>query len=87
MAQGYRVHHIRLQAPPHTVAGFITYGYSMHHIRLQAVRHEEGKQQRSAQRDANIKVSKLISGRGEVERHHVLCQAQFRQPHFLPTHT
>ena len=57
---GCRFHHIRLQAPPRTVVGYIAYGYSMHHIRLQAVRHEEGKQQRSAQRDANIKVSKPV---------------------------
>ena len=58
MARGCRFHHIRLQAPPRTVVGCIAYGYSTRHIWLQAARHEEGKQQRSAQREANIKVSK-----------------------------
>ena len=58
MAHGCRFHHIRLQSPPHTVVGCIAYGYSTRHMWLQVARHEEGKQQRSAQREANIKVSK-----------------------------
>ena len=63
IAYGGRRHLRLLQAPSDTVAGSITYCYRTQHIAilLQAARHEEGMQQRIAQREANIKVSKYVS--------------------------